>query len=136
MKKIISITLVIFSFLSCESDDFYDRSGTEVGTISFANLPDELVLGNSYQFDLSVDQISDCHSFNRFETEVVNENTIVVGAILNFNDNLSCESSDDVNIRTYDYEATTSGTITFRFLSDNTPGNQDFIEHEVTVLEP
>ena len=136
MKKLFGIAIVIFSILSCESEDFFETSGTEVETISFANVPEELILGETYEFDLTVDLISDCHSFNRFETETVNEQTIVIGPILDFEDNLNCELSDLSSIEIYEYTANSTGEITFRFLTDNTSGNQLFIEKEVTVIEP
>lgn len=138
MNKIL-IFLITFTFISCSVDEVIQASGNDNGEILTVDIPNELTFGETYIFETSVASLTTCHSFNQFKTELSSDsNTVIVGAILAYSGNInSCQPTNTVFVKEFEYTVDIEDNITFKFISSfNNNGSRNFITKEVTVINP
>ncbi|MAN28632.1 MULTISPECIES: hypothetical protein [Mesonia] len=97
MKRNFLVLLVILgSIFSCSLDDEVNPTyAFELAPIDSVSLPDTLTYGHTYDFEITYERASDCHTFEWFEyTKDTNERKIYVVNRVYLNEN-NCEDLED-----------------------------------------
>ncbi|HMC00918.1 MAG TPA: hypothetical protein VKN14_07780 [Flavobacteriaceae bacterium] len=137
MKKLIFLCLISISLVSCSiSDDNGTNFYYEFLPIESADLPDSMVLNETYQISVSYYRPSTCHSFNDFYFQK-NGNERTVAVINRVIESDTCEDlTDDLVEVSFNFVCLYSGSYVFKFwqgVDDN--DNDLYYEVEVPVVE-
>lgn len=138
MKKFIFLCLISVFAVSCSVSD--NDSGInyyfEFLPIETADVPDTMVLNETYQINVTYYRPSTCHSFNDFYFQK-NGNERTVAVINRVIESDNCEDlADDLVEVSFNFVCLYSGSYVFKFwqgLDDN--DNDLYYEVEVPVVE-
>lgn len=134
--------LVILGFLasifsvSCEvSDDGFFQS-TQVSRILNADVPDTMVVGETYSFEITYEKDSDCHSFSNFDAANQGDSLYFVRAITIFTQSSNCNQDPEGVAKEIDFTNEFESDFTFKFLQDrDSEGESIYLDKEVVVIE-
>jgi len=135
MKKIIFLLLVALSFTSCSIDDgpnFYN----EFLPIESVNMPEEFVLGETYEISVTYLRPSTCHVFNNFYyASELNQRTVAI--ITTVYENNDCLPLEDQEVEvSFTFMVNNNGTYVFKFWQgEDVNGNDMYYIVEVPVVE-
>ena len=94
MKKLMLLLLLGVCITACSIDDEEDFE-FEFVNVESVNLPDTLVFGNTYQFEVVYNRPTECHFFAGFDY-AKNQNTREVAVINAFEQNQSCPEMENL----------------------------------------
>jgi ABC-type dipeptide/oligopeptide/nickel transport system permease subunit len=130
-KKILIVTIVIFTLLSCSIDDDNSNFSIETLPIKEAIIPTEFIFGESYTLKVIYDLPSGCHSF--YDLFYQYEGTARIVAINPIVDNASaCTLATIEKEYTFVVNVRQQEDYTFKFWK-GTDDNGDDIFEEVVV---
>ncbi len=137
MKKIVLLLLVAASFVSCSlNDDYGNNFHHEILPVESVTMPEEFVLGETYEITVTYLRPSTCHEFNNFYyVPELNQRTVaVVTTVYENNDCLPLENQE-VEV-SFNFMVNSNGTYVFKFWQgEDTSGNDTYYIVEVPVVE-
>ena len=135
MIKKILILLIAITAVSCSISDDSLNAYQEILPIESVNIPNEFVVGESYEVNLVYKTPTNCHSFNNiYYIENQNERTIAI--ISNVFDNNNCSSLNTESEASFNVSPTETGTSIFKFWRGiDGDGQDDYLIIEVPAIE-
>jgi len=141
MKKIKIIALIILTscLASCLSnDDLGINFSYELVPIEEVAIPDEFMIGETYDIKVSYFRPSSCHSFSGFNYDrLSNERTVSVVNVV-VNDGPNCENLEDADLidASINFIVGSEDSYIFRFWQGrDDQGENQFLTIEVPVVE-
>lgn len=138
MKKIALLVVTVFAFGSCAIDEesspgFYPALVPVVSV----EMPNELVFGEKYTFDITYKKPSSCHIFAGFSYEQ-DRDVRIVGAIMNVFTDETCEDlTDKTETKGLDFEVRYNEPYIFKFWQGRDEnGNDIYLVKKVPVVMP
>ena len=119
---------------SCNIDG--DNFNFEFIPIEEVTIPEEFVLGEIYQIEISYYRPSLCHHFHNFYyVEDINKRTVAVINILY--DETNCATLENQLVeKTFDFKAVYNQTYVFKFWQGEDENGEDvFLTYEIPVVE-
>ena len=138
MKRLFYICIAILTFWSCSLDD--DNNGIEYNfefiPIEDVVIPEEFILDETYQIDLTYFRPTTCHSFHDFYY-VPDQEERTVAVINQVFDNSGCQPLEDELIEvSFDFKAVYSQIYVFKFWQgENEAGEDIFLTFEIPVID-
>ena len=135
MKKLMLLLLLSVCITACSIDDEEDFE-FEFVNVESVNLPDTLVFGNTYQFEVVYNRPTECHFFAGFDY-AKNQNTREVAVINAFEQNQSCPEMENLTGTTdLNFIVERDDFYIFKFYQgEDSNGNAQFLTVEVPVAE-
>lgn len=137
MKQLISICLLTLVLTSCSlGDDSANKFYTEFLPIESVDMPQEFVMGETYEIGISYFRPSGCHIFYDFYyTSELNQRTVAV--VNTVYQNVECQTFEDELVEvSFNFLVTNNGTYVFRFWQgEDENGNDIYFVVEVPVIE-
>ncbi len=138
MKKFYyTLVLIALTFVSCDIGDGDQQFQFEVMPITNVQVPDEFVLGSTYEISMSYNRPNDCYEFNDFLYSVNGaERSIAVVNTVYSADSGCATGSPEIETVVLDFTVTSIETHIFKFYqgTDNAGIDQYHIV-EVPVVE-
>lgn len=137
MKRFLPLLLVILLAISCSKDADESLLQELAPTVS-VNLPDGLITGQTYEFDVLFKKTSNCHYFSGFDVSK-NENTILVGVVNSYNSTDSnCPSNRNIQeMAKLNFVAEREDFYIFKFWQGKSSVGEDkFLTKEVPIIPP
>lgn len=135
MKKIFFLLLIAISFSSCSVDDGNDFY-YEILPVESVDIPEEFVLGETYEITVTYLRPTTCHVFNNFyyESELNQRTVAIVTTVYQNND---CLPLIDEQIEaSFNFIVNSNGTYVFKFWQgEDENGNDLYYIVEVPVVE-
>jgi len=136
MKKLILLLVTITLFSSCLPDDDGQKISLELVPIESVEIPQEFVLGETYNITVRYFRPSDCHVYDGIYYESnLNERTFAIRNAVN--NNGSCSQLNEVIVeKSFDFFVTSNGSYIFKFWQGvNNTGENVFLEYEIPVID-
>lgn len=136
IKRILIVTILAISTISCLPEDDQTRYRLELLKVESVNLPDTLVLGETHQIEVSYFRPTNCHQFNGFYYDKnLNVRTIAIQSLVAELPN--CTPLQPVlEEATLNFYVTNNGSYIFKFWKGkNDLGEDTFMEIEVPVKD-
>lgn len=137
MKKLIALTLLLVSVVSCSLDDEDNISyGYEILPVESVDMPTEFILGETYTITVSYYRPSTCHYFSEFYY-VIDENQRTIAPITVVYNNNNCQNLDETLVdSTFDFLVTSKNTYVFKYWQgEDEEGDDVYLTIEVPVVE-
>lgn len=135
-KLFIVFFLASIILVSCEVNDDGFFQSTQVSRILDAEVPDTMVVGETYTFDITYEKDSDCHTFSNFEAVSQGDSLYFVRAITLFTQSSNCNQQAIGEPREIDFTNEFESDFTFKFLQDrDSVGESIYLEKDVVVIE-
>lgn len=139
MKRLFIICITILTSLSCSNDDDGINGvdyNFEFIPIEDVVIPEEFVLGNIYQIDVTYYRPSNCHAFHDFYY-VPDEEERTVAVINIVYDHSGCEPIEDELVEvSFDFKAVYNQIYVFKFWQGEDENGEDiFLTYEIPVIE-
>ncbi len=134
MKKLIALTLLLVSVLSCSVDNDEPNYGYEILPVENVDMPTEFVYGETYTITVSYYRPSTCHYFSEFYY-VISGTQRTIAPITIVYDKDTCENlEDDLVDATFEFLVTSTNTYTFKFWQgEDEDGDDVYLTIEVPV---
>lgn len=140
MKKVLLLSIIITSILSCSINDSVSQDFSfEILPIESVTIPDEMIFGEVYTINYSYFKPSTCYFFH--DLYYVAENNIrtvaVINKVLEGSENIICEALIDELVEgSFDFIVNQSGgTYVFKFWQGEDENGEDiYLVHEVTIV--
>lgn len=137
MKKLFLLCFTLMMFLSCSVDnDSGVNFDFEFIPIEEVSIPEEFVLGEIYQINVTYNRISTCHDFHDFYyVPNGNERTVaVINVVYDYSD---CDMLEDQLIeKSFDFKAVYNQIYIFKFWQgEDENGNDVYLTYEVPVVD-
>ncbi len=136
MKKLLFLLLVFFT-LSCIKDRS-DSAIQELASVTAVDLPERLVYGQAYEFEVHFKKTTDCHYFSGFDVSK-NNNNIVVGVVnsLNTNSNNCNATGNTPDTAKLNFIVERLDFYIFKFWQGSSSVGEDrFLTKEVPIVPP
>ena len=136
MKKILAILSLFFVLSSCSIKEDEPNFHTVILPITAVELPQEFILGETYQIKVWYNKPSTCHTFSGiYYDKYLNERIVAVTNIVTEGNN--CQNLSDSTVdSTFDFYVTSNGSYIFKFWQGEDGNGQDiFYEVEVPVID-
>lgn len=137
MKKIVFLLLIAISLTSCSlEDDSPNDFYYEILPVESVELPEEFVLGQTYEITVTYLRPTTCHVYNNiyYEAELNQRTVAVVTTVYQNNDCLPL--IDQVAEVTFNFMVNSNGTYVFKFWQgEDENGNDLYYVVEVPVVE-
>ena len=138
MKKVILITLVFLSILSCSIDNDNPTFHFEFIPIENVVIPETFEYDNVYSIEYSYFKQSTCHHFNELYYEPFNNTrtVAVISKVYHEDADVSCEELiDQLDTRTFQFHVITNyDSYVFKFWQGvNEEGEDEYLIIEVPV---
>lgn len=135
MKKILTLILLSLTF-SCSNDSENFIEFEELGAITAVSGPDQVTVGQTFDYVVTFKVPTTCHSFQRLDF-AANTNERVVAVVFAITDDACNPLGNFTEEVTFNITPDSPGTILFKFFAgNNAQGQPTFIEKEVTVVNP
>ncbi|WP_019037246.1 hypothetical protein [Psychroflexus tropicus] len=122
--------------VSCEVNDDGFFQTSQVSAILAANVPDTMVLGETYNLEITFQRDSNCHTFSSFDSAKQGDSLLFVRAITIFTQATNCNEESEGILREVDFTNDFDSDFTFKFLSGETSeGEPVYIDKDVVVEE-
>jgi len=138
--KLLGRTLIVLFFstvvlIGCDvnDDDFFQS--TQVSPILSANVPDTMVIGESYSLEVTYQKDSDCHTFSNFDVLPQGDSLVFVRAVTLFTQASNCSQDALGESKGLEFDNIFETNFTFKFLKDVDEGEPVYIDKEVVVIE-
>jgi hypothetical protein len=138
MKKILLLSFLVFSMLSCNVSDQTQSFYTEIIPIESVTIPEEFQFGQVYEIGVTYFRPTGCHIFNNFYYDI-NENERTVAVINTVYDDQPCETfgaeENEVEV-SFNFQVNSFDTYTFKFFQGQDDNDNDlYYIVEVPVVE-
>ena len=122
--------------VSCDvSDDGFFQT-TQVSSILGANVPDTMVVGETYTLEITYQKDSNCHRFSNFESANQGDSLYFVQAITIFTETSNCNQEVTGEQQEVNFTNNFESDFTFKFLSDrDDEGETVYIDKPVVVKQ-
>ncbi|MFD0931783.1 hypothetical protein ACFQ0R_04135 [Psychroflexus salinarum] len=135
-KLFIAIFLGSIILVSCDVNDDGFFQSTQVSRILSADVPDTMVVGETYTLGIAYEKDSNCHTFSNFQTVNQGDSLFFVRAITTFTQNGNCNLDPEEALREADFTNDFESNFTFKFLKDrDSLGDFIYLNKEVIVIE-
>lgn len=138
MKKFVFLCLISIFAVSCSVGDGSGENSFyyQFLPIETADVPDTMVLNETYQINVTYYRPTTCHSFNDFYFQK-NDNERTVAVINRVLDSENCEDlANDLVEVSFNFVCLYSGSYVFKFWQGVDANNNDvYYEVEVPVVE-
>lgn len=136
MKKIFFLLLIAISVTSCSVDDDVNDFYYEILPVESVEIPEEFVLGQTYEITVTYLRPTTCHVFNNFyyDSELNQRTVAVVTSVYQNND---CLVLIDEEVEAmFNFMVNSNGTYVFKFWQgEDENGNDLYYIVEVPVVE-
>ena len=114
MKKIILLSVLVLTLVSCNIRDNNPNFYYEALPVESVEIPDTFQLGETYEIVLTYIKPTDCHIYNNllYESDLNQRDIAIVTAV--FPDGGCVDIFEEEDI-TFNFKVINSGTYTFRF---------------------
>ena len=121
---------------SCSIDSDYSPTFyLEVLPIESVNMPQEFVLGETYEIEITYNRPNGCYFFNDFFYQT-NENERTIAIINTVYTDLSCAQEEEFVDVNFTFQVTSSDTYIFKFFQgEDETGDDQYYILEVPVVE-
>ena len=136
MKKIFFLLLIAISVTSCSVDDDVNDFYYEILPVESVEIPEEFVLGQTYEITVTYLRPTTCHVFNNFYYDSeLNQRTVAV--VTSVYQNKDCLVLIDEEVEaTFNFMVNSNGTYVFKFWQgEDENGNDLYYIVEVPVVE-
>ena len=136
MKKLL-LLISVLSAISC-SKDRSDSTIQELASITAVDLPERLVYGQAYEFDVHFKKTTNCYYFSGFDVSKKNNN-IVVGVVnsLNTNDHDCIATGYTPDTAKLNFVVEREDFYIFKFWQGRSSVGEDrFLTKEVPIVPP
>ena len=135
MKKIL-ILLIGLVLFSCSSSDDSVESYQEAMPLQTVTLPDEFVIGETYEITVTYLRPTTCHAFNDIVYQRQNNQRVihVIGTV--FINNGNCTELNTELEANFNFKETIAGTYILKFWQGKDDNGDDiYLSEEITVVE-
>jgi hypothetical protein len=133
MKKIVLILITFLFITGCNSDDDYNNLSIKTLPIKEASVPDEFILGDTYQITIKYDLPNDCYSFRNLYYQYENSSRII--AVNTFlTEDIACTGILIEEEYTFDVLATQSEDYIFKFWKGKDTNDEDIFEEIIVPV--
>jgi hypothetical protein len=118
-KTLLGLFISSMVLMSCEindDDEFFQTS--QVSPILSANVPDTMVVGESYSLGITYQKDSNCHTFSNFNGTSQGDSIVFVRAITLFTQAPNCSQDASEELIEFEFTNTFQSDFTFKFLQD------------------
>ncbi|AFU68276.1 hypothetical protein P700755_001343 [Psychroflexus torquis ATCC 700755] len=139
--KLQSIILIVLIFstvvlMGCDVEGNSFFQSTQVSPVLSVNVPDTMVIGESYSLEVTYQKDSDCHIFSNFEVQPQGDSLVFVRAITLFTQASNCSQDALAELKGLEFDNTFETNFIFKFLKDvDNEGDPVYIDKEVIVIE-
>lgn len=139
MKKILVLSVLIATFLSCSNDDPYvEEFHFEILPIESVTMPDEMQYGEVYTINYTYYKPSSCHLFSDlyYQSEANYRTIAVINTVLNEVDGVICEPlTNELVEKSFVFLCeNNSGQYVFKFWQgENENGEDTYLVFEVPI---
>lgn len=136
-KLFITGFLTSIVLVSCDvSDDGGNFQSNQVSAILEANVPDTMMVGETYPLEITYQKDSDCHTFFRFEAVNQGDSLYFVRAMTTFTQAADCSQDPEGVLIEEEFTNNFESDFKFKFLTDiDSIGEPVYIDREVVVIE-
>lgn len=134
-KLFIACFLSSIVLVSCETEDdnFYQLS--QVSPVLAANVPDTMLVGETYTLEITYRKDSDCHTFSGFDAVKQGDSLYYVRAITIFTQADNCNQEAEGILREANFKNSFESNFTFKFLKGkDSLGDLTYIDKDVIVM--
>lgn len=141
MKYISKLFIVFFIgsivSVSCSVDDDENLFQTsQVSPILDANVPDTMVMGETYTLGITYQKDSDCHRFSNFDAVNQEDSLYYVRAITIFTQAANCNQDSSGDQKEVDFTNNFESDFTFKFLNArDSLGDFTYLDKDVIVIK-
>ncbi|WP_158728178.1 MULTISPECIES: hypothetical protein [unclassified Flavobacterium] len=134
MKKIIALTLLWASFLSCSTDNEYPNYSYEVLPVASYEVPASFKLGETYTITLKYQRPTSCHGYQGlYYDKNLNVRTIGIQTVVD-KDQICDKALPPLSEVSFRFYVTNSGSYIFKFYKGkDAAGVSQFEEKEIKV---
>jgi hypothetical protein len=134
MKKIITLTLLWASFLSCSPDNEYPNYSYEVLPVASYEVPASFKLGETYTITLKYQRPTSCHGYQGlYYDKNLNVRTIGIQAVVD-KDQICDKALPPLSEVSFQFYVTNTGSYIFKFYKGkDANGVSIFEEKEIKV---
>lgn len=133
-KLLLAIFFITIVLTSCETEDDNFFQSTQVSPILAANVPDTMLVGETYALEITYRKDSDCHAFSRLEALNQGDSLYYVRAITIFTEAANCNQEAKGVLEEVDFMNKFESNFTFKFLKGtDSLGNFTYIDKDVIV---
>jgi len=136
MKRLFLLCLTILTLSSCSIDDDSPNFYYEILPVENVVIPEEFVLGETYEITVSYFRPSGCYVFNDFYyASELNERTV---AVINtvYSDQACATFENELVDVSFNFLVTSNGSYVFKFWQgEDENGNDTYYIVEVPVVE-
>jgi hypothetical protein len=139
--KLLGRTFIVLFFstflmIGCDVNDDGFFQSSQVSRILSANVPDTMVIGETYSLGLTYQKDSNCHTFSNFDVVSQGDSLVFVRAITLFTQVPGCRQDALGELKELEFNNILESNFTFKFLNDvDNEGESVYIEREVVVIE-
>ena len=135
MRNLLFSFFALFIF-SCSLSDDTNENYFEILPIESVIIPEEFELNEVYEITLNYLRPTDCYAFNDiYYLRENNERTVAIIAEV-FSNNGFCEEINTELERTFNFQATSTGSYIFKFWQgEDVDGEDQYLIVEVQVIE-
>lgn len=135
-KTFIVLFFSAFVLIGCDVDDDSFFQSTQVSPVLSANVPDTMVIGESYSLEVTYQKDSDCHIFSNFEVLPQGDSLVFVRAVTLFTQASNCSQDALAELKGLEFDNIFETNFIFKFLKDvDNEGDPIYIDKEVIVIE-
>lgn len=122
--------------IGCVGDDNNFFQTSLVSPILNANVPDTMVVGETYTLEITYQKESNCHAFSNFEAVNEGDSLYYVRAITIFTQSSNCNQDAEGVLREVDFTNNFESNFTFKFLQErDSTGSFNYLDKNVVVIE-
>ena len=134
MKKIVLLTLFLFTLVGCSIDDDQPNYSYEVLPIDSYTLPQSFTLGQTYEIKLKYIKPSNCHSFQGiYYDKELNIRTIGIQTTVLESTDCKPLTTEPIEV-SFNFYVTNTGSYIFKFYKgEDANGENIFEEVEIPV---
>lgn len=139
--KLLGRTFIVLFFstflmIGCDVNDDGFFQSSQVSPILNANVPDTMIIGESYSLEVTYQKDSDCHTFSNFDVLPQGDSLVFVRAVTLFTQASNCSQDALGELKELEFDNTFETNFTFKFLNDvDNEGEPVYIDKEVVVIE-
>ncbi|EMY82647.1 hypothetical protein ES731_01650 [Psychroflexus gondwanensis] len=139
--KLLGRTFIVLFFstflmIGCDVNDDGFFQSSQVSPILSANVPDTMIIGESYSLEVTYQKDSDCHTFSNFDVLPQGDSLVFVRAVTLFTQASNCSQDALGELKELEFDNTFETNFTFKFLNDvDNEGEPVYIDKEVVVIE-
>lgn len=136
LRKLVLLS-IIFTLTGCLSNDTPNLGITQLGIVTEVTVPEEVVFGETYTFDVKIQRPYECLEFSHFEIDKSEDNYILIQSIL-LEEYADCDLDEQEELieTNLEYTIDRHDEIEFRFVSErNDDGTYSTVKKVIPVID-